>query len=877
MRTAVIRTCASAAIVAAALTLATPLRAADAADGPDQFDLGGDVSGYRRFLIYPHLQKGVESLRRGDHTRALAEFERARELAPENAVVALHLADAYRRFGDIARAETVLRKQLEQTPADERVREALNRLHPATTDAPQSAAVSACDNPGCKGSTAAIAPAMAASTAATVSPAAATAAKPASTSSRRQQPVPQRAYAGKSKDSPLRSVSTDDVDPTAPFIESLLAQHFDDAQHQAIVLLSQTADNGAMLDEFSYRLAEAGAAPQAVRVLFTAFPFTSSPDAERELLTRRLLVIASEQPAALTEEDFARLRVPLDTPVLRSAQSILWAGRRDCDGVRQVLGDMSSLYGYDDWMRLGDCTVTDAPNVALNAYATAHERQPGGIASRAFAYQAYATGDMVKAMSAWRSLDDNLMGEDWLAASTTALAAGEHMQAAAWILRYRDTGNPLNYRYWSLVAQISLAREDTSSALVAYDQAVTLQPNVDDYWRLALLQTDLSRQISLLERAVQLDGNSVMAQAQLGFAYRRAGRDLDAEAALQRARTLDPENVNVQLALGFLYFDLGLMHHARQALEAGWQTDRSKTIAAEQLVYVYQRLHDNTQARWYAEQVLDAAATAPSNTQTTGEVRTRHFGLQRLHEDLGRRVTVNFDGYTGTSLGTGTSASQAGNRYSSYSQLEADVRLGRQPVRDGSTVSAYARVIGDGGVERNAWPSQHPTLGVGLRWKPWRNQIIYFAGENQTSLDDSARNEFLLRTSASFFNGGRFGDDWHAARKGWFSQNLYLDAAHYLKADQSAMTADYRNSYHVKLGSAMSLEPYGHFQVNGLRNGEFARDIRAGVGSRWNVWYGANRYDAPPHKLSIGLEFQQAFETYLPDRNGVFLSVNSRW
>jgi adsorption protein A len=98
-----------------------------------------------------------------------------------------------------------------------------------------------------------------------------------------------------------------------------------------------------------------------------------------------------------------------------------------------------------------------------------------------------------------------------------------------------------------------------------------------------------------------------------------------------------------------------------------------------------------------------------------------------------------------------------------------------------------------------------------------------------------------------------------------------------VQADQSAMTADYRNSFHVKLGSAMSLEPYGHVQVNGLRNGEFARDIRAGAGSRWNVWYGANRYDAPPHKLSIGLEFQQAFDTYLPDRNGVFLSVNSRW
>jgi adsorption protein A len=112
MTTQVLRTCVSAVAFATALTIATPLHAADGADGPDQFDLGSDVSGYRRFLIYPHLQKGWDSMRRGDRARALAEFERARELAPENALIALQLADAYRTFGEIARAETVLRQQL---------------------------------------------------------------------------------------------------------------------------------------------------------------------------------------------------------------------------------------------------------------------------------------------------------------------------------------------------------------------------------------------------------------------------------------------------------------------------------------------------------------------------------------------------------------------------------------------------------------------------------------------------------------------------------------------------------------------------------------------------------------------------------------------
>ena len=875
MRTAAIRTCISAAMMAAALTMPTPLRAADAAGGPDQFDLGSDVSGYHRFLIYPHLEKGWDSLRRGDRARALAEFERARELAPTNAAVALQLADAYRTFGEIARAETLLRQQLEQTPSDKRVREALSRLRPAPTAAPQSAAAGACKDAACTSNSATIA--VPAPQAATLQPGTAAAARTPGTATqpRKRQPELNAANTGGSKTSPPPKGSKADVDPTIPFMQSLASRKFDDAQSQAERLLSQTPDNGVMLDELSYRLVEAGAAPQAVRVLFTGYPFASSPDAERERLVQRLIMIAVQQPPAITAEDEARIRVPLDSPTLRSAQGILWAERHDCEGVRQALGDMSPAYDYDDWMRLGDCSVTVAPGVALKAYTTAHERQPGGIASRALAYHAYAIGDVAKALDTWRSIGDNLSGDEWLAASTTALAAGESEQAAVWTTRYREGGNPLEYRYWSLMAQIGVARSDTSAAIAAYDQAVALQPNAEDYQHLALLHTDLRRQINLLERAVQLDDSSAMAQAQLGYAYRRAGRNHDAEAALRRAVSLDPHDADAQLALGFLYFDTGRMYQAHEALEAGWQVDRSKMIAAEQLIYVNQRLHDNAKARWYAEQVLDWSAS--SNAQPTAAVQTRDFGLQRLHEDLGRRVTVNFDGYTGTSLGTGTSASQAGNWYSSYSQLEADVRLGGPPIRDGRTVSVYARLIGDGGVERNALPTQHPTLGVGLRWKPWRNQIVYFAGENQTSFEEPDRHDFLLRTSASFLNGGRFGDDWHPAGRGWFSHNLYLDAAHYIDADQSVATADYRTSYHLKLVNSLSLEPYGHFQVNGLRNNDISRDIRVGVGSRWNIWYGANRYDAPPHKLSIGVEFQQAIETYLPERNGLFLNINSRW
>jgi bacteriophage N4 adsorption protein A len=172
-------------------------------------------------------------------------------------------------------------------------------------------------------------------------------------------------------------------------------------------------------------------------------------------------------------------------------------------------------------------------------------------------------------------------------------------------------------------------------------------------------------------------------------------------------------------------------------------------------------------------------------------------------------------------------------------------------------------------------------VGAGVRWKPFGSRVFYVAAEQQARVDPVAgvaRHETLLRASASLFNGGRFGDDWHASGSGWFAQNLYLDAAHYVRAEYSAATGDYRASYHQKLAGRQTVEPYAHVQITSVRTfGVIDRDTRGGVGARWNLWQGHTRYSADPHKFTFGVEYQQTVETYLPDTNGVFASLGVRW
>jgi adsorption protein A len=385
--------------------------------------------------------------------------------------------------------------------------------------------------------------------------------------------------------------------------------------------------------------------------------------------------------------------------------------------------------------------------------------------------------------------------------------------------------------------------------------------------------------VQWLERAADLDRGSATLRLQLAYAYQRDGRPVAALTALDGAAALDPDDMSVQIELGYAHWRAGHAALAHRALERAWRADTTNLVLAQDLVYISQRLKRNDAARSFAERVLDApsAFTDAAHTEDSATAAERRFAMQRLHEDLGRRVTVSLDGFSGTSVGTATSAAPAGSRYRSYSQLEADVRLGNPPIRDGSTLSAYARVLGDSGEQASAVPSQNTMLGVGLRWKPWRSQVVYLAAENQTGLEDHSRRDVLLRASASFFNGGRYGDDWHPSHQGWMSRNLYLDAAHYLKTDYSALTADYRMSYHRRIATGQTVEPYGHLQFTGARDRAINRDLRGGLGVRWNLWYGATTYDADPHKLSLGVEFQQAFETYLPDRNGVFVTLGKRW
>lgn len=938
-----------------------------------------DGSRYRQFMVYPHRQAGYAAMRAGDERVAIAEFARARALAPQSVDTALDLAEAYRHFGHAAQARKLLDEQSRYTPNDPRLRAAvsalaatpavdcsrdggpvcrakrgfddlqagdlakaqaeldvadfarspegralrhalvqraiylgdrqradaqlaelnavdklsadergqwfnlllqLGRLDAARQlqsrgglDAPTqdlAMAQAMADHNDRKGLAAYMASRQPAFTSekderqwvnllALVAHdrpqllARYTSHYPANAALQARLSVPLAMARGDSSMAQrMLSRLPDSSFREDRFSLDLQQGRYAEARQQAEVLVGQP-EGHHLLDPLSYRLMDAGAGGEAEQLLLGAYPFAGNPNSAA--LFSRLAVLAEKQPALFSSDDHARLRRPLESVSLRMAQIPILAALRDCDGIRQVMVDLSPGYPAELWRQLGDCYGNDRPGLAEYAYAEADKRKPGSDVARALAYQAYSAQDYATALQAWRSVPAaHMQPTDLMAAATTALAIDQPAVARSWLDTYAAHGGQRDHTYWWLRAQADEPR-DPALARADLENAVAMHPDPRYYARLAALQS-------------------------------HAGEAQQALVSLQRASALAPDDPRLAASLGYAYLQTGAPDKAVVQFERAHQANPDDPVLTRQLLYVHQQLGDDAQAQAYAAQAIDQlgpAADAGSGGTTQQDEDQERYTLRRLHEDLGRKWRFNADMTLGDTVSSAANAAAPGVSYRSYMQLEAQYRFDPHLTGgDANTLAAYARIFAGSGASGSVWPVHSPMLGVGVHWKPLLSQNVVLSIEQQTPAGNSrdTHNDTMLRASGSWSFSPRLTDDWHATGSGWFAQNFYVDVAHYLRARQTVFTADYQLGWQRKLVDGQTIEPYVHMQYTGIDRAHgagYARDARAGIGLQWNLWYGETRYDAYPHRFIVAVEGQHAFTSYLRENNAVFLIVRTQW
>ncbi|MDO8695171.1 MAG: hypothetical protein Q7J51_13810 [Sheuella sp.] len=602
------------------------------------------------------------------------------------------------------------------------------------------------------------------------------------------------------------------------------------------------------LDQVSFNLEKEGLPDQALDLLLNEYPFQDASPSLRHTLFDRLSLITAKSPNLLTQHDIAKLSTPLDTATMRSKQSELLEALKNCDSVERVLEDYSTEYDNDDWIRLGNCyQKQDTPGLAQFAYSRAYGKEANVKTARTLAYQAFTTKDFDTSLAMWKKVIDSreFKRSDLKAATYTAIASNQIKLATQWLKQYELKGGKQGDEYWWLKT-ITELETNPKQAMDDVQRAIAIQPKVEYYETLAALQT-------------------------------KQGNETGATASLKKALVLNADNSSVEASLGYAYYRQNKMVKADKYLDRALKMRPDDNSLIEQLAFTNQRLGQNDKALFFTKQAIDNDDLYTA-AEITPEIQNQRFGLRRMHEDLQRRWTLSVDAISGNQIASVPNAPQPGLNYKSYGQAEIAYRLGDPAIDDGKTLSVFSRIFAGNGSQNASLPIYAPVLSAGLRWKPFSDQVINLSVEEQIPLDQgqSPPTNTLLRVSASFFNSGKYSDEWHPAAQGWLAQNLYLDAAYYVVNKLSSLTADYRLSYHNRLGESQTIEPYSHIQWNSL-NQQTQPDVRAGLGVRWNIWGNESHYNAYASKISVGLEFQYAISTYLSDKSTVLLTFGGRW
>lgn len=628
-----------------------------------------------------------------------------------------------------------------------------------------------------------------------------------------------------------------------------------EALRLARLLYQQEPENLTRLDQLTWQLMQNEQSREAADLLLQRYPFQGDARVSQTLMAR-LASLLESHPYLATPAKVAILSKPLPLAEQRQWQSQLPGIADNCPAIVRLLGDMSPSYDAAAWNRLAKCYRDTLPGVALYAWLQAEQRQPNAWQHRAVAYQAYQVEDYATALAAWQKISlHDMSNEDLLAAANTAQAAGNGAARDRWLQQAEQRGLGNNALYWWLHAQ----------------RYIPGQPE--------LALNDLTRSINIAPSA-----NAYVARATI---YRQRHNVPAAVSDLRAALELEPNNSNTQAALGYALWDSGDIAQSREMLEQAHKGLPDDPALIRQLAYVNQRLDDMPATQHYARLVIDDIDNQALITPLTPEQNQQRFNFRRLHEEVGRRWTFSFDSSIGLRSGAMSTANNnvggaaPGKSYRSYGQLEAEYRIGRNMLLEGDLLSVYSRVFADTGENGVMMPVKNPMSGTGLRWKPLRDQIFFLAVEQQLPLNgQNGASDTMLRASASFFNGGKYSDEWHPNGSGWFAQNLYLDAAQYVRQDIQAWTADYRVSWHQKVANGQTIEPYAHVQDNGYRDKGTQGAQLGGVGVRWNIWTGETHYDAWPHKVSLGIEYQHTFKAINQrngERNNAFLTIGVHW
>ena len=877
-------------------------------------DLGPDASGYQRFLLYPHLEKGFNAMARGERGIALSEFEQAHTLAPDNPVIALHLAHALRRFGEPARAEAVLSRQLVRNPGNASLANALADMRGTAT---RAARLPATAPPPLEAASTAPAPARSHAdlNAALTRSAAASAPrprKPVTAASRRADAA--YAFAGKAYKASAKG------------------------NHAAAVIAARealrlTPANRAYRSLLVYELSETGQFEEADAVASQAAPGASAAGPDDELVARQKMVRQHIAFKHFDEAAKAAAAGQADAAAESARKGVEYAPERSSHRL-QLVGVLMAAQQWPQAEQVASDAIRDLGAqpalLVLRAYArqrldqrpaatddldnalAAREQSPSDRRNFRLmaADAALAAGEPKKSLdllepaipAAGAGTDELIAARRTLAFQALRRSAVTAVSPSAWITpRVICVGSSFSAscEVWpgeklpdpaypvADAAYKAFGARDYETAAGKAREALQLSPANPEY-RLLL--------VNVLVAAGQLEQADQQATAFLAMSdndgemlalrsrvRQRRGQDalatLDAEEALRSGRVSTvselgllvqlkrkaqaSERFNVALRDGdfagqpevdiaYLAAQAGDDEAALAAFDRASSANALPDSALQDAAYAADRLGRNEASVDYFQRTIDVAQ-AGQLPLTPQEMFYARRSVSDRTRNGGVYGSLAYRGMAPSGLSLTPGASD--------DSLQAGLEAYWRPFGygDGRLFEVYGGLAGTI-YSKADLPTGAPTVqgALGARVKPFAESNLVLAVERRLKIgSQAAPADWLARVGYSW----GVGQDLLVDKPDWWTAQVYAEAGRFIKPKQ-----DYAN-FEGQAGRSFRLDAvhpklvvFPHLVLGAERNEGYAKGhekaVGAGVGASLRYWFNEDKYNAPRSYWDASLQYR---------------------
>jgi tetratricopeptide (TPR) repeat protein len=389
--------------------------------------------------------------------------------------------------------------------------------------------------------------------------------------------------------------------------------------------------------------------------------------------------------------------------------------------------------------------------------------------------------------------------------------SGQAAEATARLAALSPNAIPsgMQAEYYDELSFLRGDRGDRRAALDALDRAIVIAPTAERWFRRGVL----NGQIGAFDKAVE---------------------------DLEKAHRGEPENGVYLTSLGYAYNEAGRTAEARTALERAVGQRPDVLPLYEDIAYLARRESDNAEAsRWFERAIDSQVASAAS--RPTPEQEEKLFRLRRENESLNHDLSGN----AFVNLRSGVSGQQFDPISRSATTSQGSVELAYRPprigFRDGRILQAFSRVFWNfDGVGPDV-DGDSLQLGLGLRYKPFKEQNFLFGGERLVAIGDNARNDWLLRVSYSADDGF----DIRPAARNWRYLYGFADAAYLVSDEVTFLAGEGRAGWSFKFASGLVMTPYALLAGNGqLADGNLTGRLEGGAGLSAKLWFNESSHEA---------------------------------